>query len=145
MTLDLINSHPLRVLVGAGAVILVLLLVLAFLAIRHRRFNPKHFKTKWDELQKFCASKETWPMAIIMADELLNEALKKKHLKGKSMGERMVSAQRQLTDNDAVWYAHNLSKKLASKADSKLRQTDVKKSLMGVRRALRDLGVMDSE
>jgi hypothetical protein len=94
-------------------------------------------------LQKFCASKETWPLAIITADKLLDEALKKRGQKGKSMGERLVSAQRDLTDNDKVWYAHNLAKKLMDNSGTRLRQAEVKRSLLGVRQALRDLGVLN--
>lgn len=108
-----------------------------------RRIKPQKFKQKWLELQRLCASRENWPMAVITADKLLDEALKKKRLKGKSMGERLVAAQHQLTNNDGVWYSHNLAKKLLDKTVKvKLRESDVKKSLVGVRQALRDLGAL---
>lgn len=108
-----------------------------------RRLKTAKFKEQWVELQKFCSSKETWALAIINADKLLDEALKKKHLKGKSMGERLVSVQKQLTDNDAVWFAHNLSKKLLNESAGKLKEADVKKSLIGFRTALKDLGALE--
>lgn len=108
-----------------------------------RKLKPAKFKSQWTELQKFCKSKDTWPLAIINADKLLDEALKKKHLKGRSMGERLVEAQKLLTDNDAVWYAHNLSKKLLDDSYGKLKESEVKKSLVGVRQALRDLGALE--
>jgi len=110
-----------------------------------RRLKAEKFKRQWLELQKFCASRETWPLAIITADKLLDEALKKKHLKGKSMGERLVAAQRQLHDNDGVWFAHNLAKRLLGKTEVKLREADVKKSLVGVRQALKDLGALNDK
>lgn len=108
-----------------------------------RKLKTKKFEAQWKELQKFCSSKETWALAVINADKLLDEALKKKKLKGKSMGERLVEAQRQLTDNDAVWFAHNLAKKLLEDSAPRLRERDVKKSLVGVRQALRDLGALN--
>ncbi len=111
---------------------------------RRNRIKPAKFKEQWKELQKFCKSKDTWPLAIINADKLLDEALKKKRLKGKSMGERLVEAQKLLTDNDAVWHAHNLAKKLLDETPSRLKETDVKKSLIGIRQALRDLGALDN-
>lgn len=110
-----------------------------------RKLKAKKYQEKWKELQKFCASKETWPLAVITADKLLDEALKKKKMKGKSMGERLVEAQRQLTDNDGVWFAHNLAKKLADDSVGRLREADVKKSLVGVRQALRDLGALNDK
>ena len=111
--------------------------------IPRRRLKTKKFKEQWTELQKFCASKETWALAVINADKLLDEALKKKHLKGKSMGERLVAVQKQLTDNDAVWFAHNLSKKLLNDSAGKLKEADVKRSLIGFRTALKDLGALE--
>ncbi len=109
---------------------------------RRKKLDPLHFKAEWIAVQKLCASKETWPLAVMNADKLLDEALKKSRLKGKSMGERLVEAQRQLTDNDAVWFAHNLSKKLLADSISRLREADVKRSLVGFRQALRDLGAL---
>jgi hypothetical protein len=108
-----------------------------------RKIKPAKFKEQWTELQKYCKSKETWPLAIINADKLLDEALKKKRLKGKSMGERLVDAQKQFTDNDSVWFAHNLAKKILAETAGKLKEADVKKSLVGFRQALRDLGALE--
>jgi hypothetical protein len=110
-----------------------------------RKIKPAKFREQWIELQKFCSSKDTWPLAVINADKLLDEALKKKRLKGKSMGERLVEAQRQLSDNDGVWFAHNLAKKLLEDAVPRLKEADVKKSLVGYRQALRDLGALQEK
>lgn len=112
---------------------------------RRTKLNPSQFKKDWVELQKLCSSRETWALAVMNADALLDEALKKNRLKGKSMGERLVEAQRLLTDNDAVWFAHNLSKKLRDDAVPRLREADVKRSLIGFRQALRDLGALSND
>ena len=113
--------------------------------IPRRKLKVKKFQEQWKELQKYCASKETWALAVVDADKLLDEALKKKGIKGKSMGERLVEAQRQLSDNDGVWFAHNLAKKLLEDSVSRLREADVQKSLVGVRQALRDLGALNDK
>lgn len=111
--------------------------------IPRRKLKPAKFKEQWTELQKFCASKDTWALAVINADKLLDEALKKKRIKGKSMGERLVEVQKTLSDNDGVWYAHNMAKKLLDDSYGKLKESEVKKSLVGVRQALRDLGALE--
>ena len=59
------------------------------------------------------------------------------------MGERLVDAQRVLTNNDAIWFAHNLAKKAVNDSTMKLKESDVKKSLVGFRQALRDLGALE--
>lgn len=110
-----------------------------------RKIKPAKFKEQWTELQKFCKSKDTWGLAVISADKLLDEALKKKKIKGKSMGERLVEAQKMLTDNDAVWFGHNLAKKLLDESAGRLKEADVKKSLIGFRQALRDLGALEKD
>ncbi len=62
------------------------------------------------------------------------------------MGEKMVSAQRLFTDNDSLWYAHNLYKKVTA-VDSKkrLKESEVKDALVGFRQALRDLGALPKD
>src|SRR5205085_1036068 len=100
----------------------------------------KTYQKRWSELQAYCKTKETWPEALFAADKLLDKALIKKGFKGKSMGERLVSAQRTFTDNDDLWYAHKLCKKLHENPDTKLREKEVKTALIGFRQALKDLG-----
>lgn len=75
---------------------------------------------------------------------MLDKALIKRRYKGKSMGERLVSAQRSLSNNDSVWFAHNLVKKILSDENLRLREADVKDALVGFRQALRDLGALKS-
>lgn len=137
-------NYRLLIIIGA-AVICLAIITLLWMVIFKKKISPKKFKQKWVDLQKYCASQETWPLAVITADKLLDEALIKKRMKGKSMGERLVEAQRQISDNDRVWFAHNLAKKLAGEASIKLREADVKKSLIGIRQALKDLGAMDEK
>lgn len=58
------------------------------------------------------------------------------------MGERMVSAQKSFSANDAVWKAHKLANKLRQDTQTKLKENDVKDSLIAFRQALRDLGAL---
>lgn len=116
-----------------------------FAVKRPKQLKVDRFLASWRELQGYCRDKSTWPTAITQADKLVDIALKKRKLKGKTMGERMVSAQRLFTDNDAIWFAHNLSKKITGQADIKLNEADVKTALQGFRQALRDIGALPSE
>jgi hypothetical protein len=124
-----------------AVVILVVVIGIIFLVLEHRprTLNVDYFKKRWQELQKLCANRATWALAIIDADKLLDEALKKAHFKGKTMGERLVSAQHTLTNNDSVWFGHKLRNKIVHESDTKLRQKDVRAALVGFRQALKDL------
>jgi hypothetical protein len=109
------------------------------------RINKAYYFDAWKNLQKLLFDKKTWAQSIIKADKLLDEALKKRHFKGKSMGERMVSAQRHIKDNDGVWFAHKLSAKLESSPKTRLNKTDTKEALTAIKRALQDLGALPND
>ena len=125
-----------------AALVLIVLLVVGLFVFRRRprKLHADRFQEKWQNLQKQCSSKETWPNAIVDADKLLDEALKRRRFGGKSMGERLTKAQRLLSDNESVWFGHKLRTKLEADPDTKLKESDVKQALIGLRQALKDLG-----
>ena len=111
------------------------------------KLNVKKFTARWQTVQSHCASRETWPQAIIEADNLLADALKKSHYKGKTTGERLVAAQHELSGNESVWLGHKLRNRLAQKdVDTrKLKKKDIAAALAGFRQALRDLGALPND
>jgi hypothetical protein len=130
--------------VGAAVLVIVLLLIIRFISRRRpQELNVEYFQLRWKDLQKLCRDKKTWPLAIIDADNLLDEALKKRRMKGKTMGERLVAAQHSLSNNDAVWFAHKLRNKIVHDEFKSLKQSDVKDALIGFRQALKDMGALE--
>ncbi|MDB5182017.1 MAG: uncharacterized protein JWP13_780 [Candidatus Saccharibacteria bacterium] len=131
-------------LVGASVGLIVIMFIVRLVVKRRspRALNAEYFQARWKELQKMCGDKTTWPLAIIDADKLLDEALRKSRVKGKTMGERLVTAQRTLSNNDAVWFAHKLRNKLVHEDMTNLKEADVKNALIGFRQALKDLGAL---
>jgi len=128
-------------------VAVIVLLALIFGVNRLVRRKPKHlnrayFQRRWQETQSLCSNKDTWPLAVINADKLLDEALKRSKYKGKTMGERLVAAQHTLTANDEVWFGHKLRNKLVHEDFTKLKKKDVVAALLGFRGALKDLGAL---
>jgi len=130
-------------------VVVVLLLLLAlvfgakFLRRRPRKLNTVYFNQRWQEAMALCANQNTWPLAIINADKLLDEALRKRNYKGKTMGERLVAAQHEIAENDGVWFGHKLRNKLVHEDFTKLRKKEVLQAMVGFRNALRDVGALD--
>jgi hypothetical protein len=130
----------------AVAVVILIIAAGVFFGLKRR---PKELKTdrfqeQWQQLQKLLADKTQWASAILDADKLLDEALKKRHIRGKSMGERMVHAQRIFSDNDGVWFGHKLRNKIDTDPEAKLKENEVKEALLGIRQALKDLGALPS-
>ena len=139
MTLSL--NLLLFALAAAGILAVVSVLIGLLLRRRPRELDRVQFKSRWQDLQSHCAQEATWPMAIIDADKLLDDALKRLHYKGKTMGERLVSAQRDITSNDHVWFSHKLRNKIVHE-NIHLRKGDVKTALKGYLEALHDLGAL---
>lgn len=110
---------------------------------RPRKLKPVKYSGRWQELQKLCANRKTWPDAVVAADNLLNEALKKRGYKGKTTGEKLVAAQHEISDNEAVWFGHKLRNRIHGEDVRKLHKQDILKALAGFRQALRDLGALD--
>lgn len=129
-----------------GVVVFVVITSVGVLVFRKRprKLDVSMFTAEWKALQGLCRDKDAWPIAISEADRMLDKALKRKRFKGKSMGERMVSAQRIMTNNDSMWFAHNLYKKLTADPNMKLKESDVKSALVGFRQALKDVGALDN-
>jgi hypothetical protein len=131
-------------IIGFVIVALTGLVVVLKFTFRRAPLRPrkKSYTKRWKDLQKYCKTKETWPEALFRADSLLDRALIKRGFKGKTMGERLVNAQRKFTDNDELWYAHKLCKKLRDNPELKLKEREVKDALIGSRQALKDLGAL---
>ena len=127
------------VFIATGILILAVLLTLLI----NRKYRLS-YEQRWKDIQKLLSKKTNWKSAIIKADNLLDEMLKKRHFKGKTMGERLVSAQHELSANDKVWFSHKLRNKLDNN-DITLKRDDVKEGLLGFWLALKDLGAFKKD
>jgi len=127
-----------------AGIVLVLAVAVLVLWLRHRprQLKTESYQTKWKELQGLLRDKQQWAMVIVDADNLLDVALKKRHIKGHSMGERLVKAQRLFTDNDGIWFGHKLRNKIDADPTVKLKEKDVKQALVGIRQGLKDVGAL---
>ena len=139
---DIIHQHLYR---SIAALVALLLVVFAAGWLANRRpksLDQDYFRRRWQEVQRYLPDKATWPLAIIDADKLLDEALKRRRYHGRTMGERLVSAQRQLSSNDTVWYGHKLRNKLVHEDYKLTKKNEVKAALLGYLQALKDLGAL---
>jgi len=125
--------------------ILMAVIVLAAINYGSQKSAPldrAYFEKKWEGLLKYASSPDAQQLAIIEADKLLDEALKRRHYRGNTMGERLVSAQSRLTDNNSVWNAHKLRNRLVHEQNVRLKHNEVDKALRGFKQALKDMGAL---
>lgn len=137
--IDISNSKTATIVLAA---IIVFIVVGLLIKKRPQKKNKKYFRAQWRALQANCKERENWATAIFQADDLLVEALKSSKVKGKTTGERLVSAQNLFSDNEEVWNAHKLRTRLEDKPSTVLKKTDVKKALLAFGQAMKDLEVM---
>lgn len=130
-------------LLGIALIGVIVLFIINRLARRRpKKLNREYFSSRWSDLLQKVKTADGMVLAVIDADKLLDEALKKHHFKGKTVGERLVAAQRSLSDNDSVWYAHKLRNRLVHEPDIRLKKRECQTALAGFRQALRDLGAL---
>lgn len=133
------------VLIILGGILAFAIFCFYVLTVVHRRsgkLNREMYQKKWAEIETMAETEAGWVQAIIEADKLLDDALKKSGYKGKTMGERMVSASRAFSKKDSAWAAHKLRNKVVHETGVKLRQQHTKGALRSFRRALEDLGAL---
>lgn len=130
------------VLAIVGAAIMTITFAVIIIKKMPKRVKSSHYVKKWREIQKLCGDKNEWKHAIVHADMLLDDALKKRRAPGKTMGERMVSVQKKFKSNDSIWKAHKLAGTIKQDKVMQLTEAEVKESLVAFRQSLRDLGAL---
>lgn len=131
--------------IASGALIVIIFIFILVFGKKTRMYNVKSYQRKWDKIKKQCQDKKLWSKALVDADKLLDDALKHGKFKGKSEGERLVSAQRDFTSNDSVWFSHKLANKIKDGGVKKLTKKQTIEALASFHLALKDIGALKSE
>ena len=102
-------------------------------------------KARWEEISRHVDStKEAeWKFAIIEADKLMDDTLRKAGFQGTTMGERLMSIQEgQLESLQLIWEAHKIRNRLAHDSNYFLRHAEAKKAIQLYGRALEEFRVI---
>ncbi len=100
---------------------------------------------RWEEILRHLDSvKESeWKFAIIEADKLIEEVLRRGGYPGASLGERLsLMTQDQLQNLDGLWEAHKIRNRIAHDFNYFLRYTEAKHAIEQYRSALKELGAI---
>lgn len=124
------------IIVFVVALLLGLLIVIAHLG--KPRMDKQYFIEHWAKIE----SEQNNMVALISADKLLDEALKRAHLKGETMGERLKRAKGLIKDINGVWFAHKLRNQMVHEPGANISFGETKRALRFFRNALKDLGAL---
>ena len=106
------------------------------------RFVPAEETNKrWKEIEAHTASQNTsdWKLALIDADALIDEILKRAGYQGKTMGERLKQIEPSDLDHLADrWEAHKLRNRIAHEGE-RIERRDVERAMEQYRLVLKEL------
>ena len=136
------TSSPVIFLAVVLVAAVVLLVLLGNLKPK-RKLDHALFRQRWQRIESLKNGNEAeWHLAVFEADKLLDEALKSRGFRGKTMGDRLKNARKNLAHNNDVWQAHKLRNRLAHEAGVTLHQSQVNNALHGFEAGLKDLGAL---
>lgn len=137
---------------NAGFFILIAVLVVAIVGVvwltlsgrSTPSLNRQKYQTKWLEIEHSVSrdNPATYPMAVLNADKLVDQALKERRFRGETMGERMKSAQDTWRNANHVWTAHKIRNQLAHEPDYTITYQTASRALAAFKQALKDLGAI---
>lgn len=120
--------------------------ILAFMTLRGGRtyLDTEKYRSRWLAIEQQIAQGDdnSYQIAILQADKLLDHALKERGFSGNTMGERMKSAGSVWTRANNVWTAHKIRNQIAHEADVKLSYDSTKRALAAFKQALKDVGAI---
>lgn len=88
------------------------------------------------------ADPNSYTMAVVNADKLLDKALCEMGVPGKTMGERLKKTGSKFTQLNSVWYAHKLRNQIAHEHHFEIEFAQAKHAVATYKQALKDLGAI---
>ena len=130
-----------------AAIIIVGALMFALISKSDRgakKIDIEYFRTKCLEIEHQLKQDEpsSYHMSVLNADKLVDQVLKKRGAKGKTMSERMKNSSALFSNNDGIWAAHKLRNKIAHESDAHITYSQARYALASFRKALKDLGAI---
>jgi len=109
-----------------------------------KSYAMKKIEKQWQGLMKKLdlPSEAEWKLAVIEAENILDESLQRMGFLGETFGERLKQIRPdQLKNLDQVWEAHKIRNNIVHDPDYRLSLEQAKKALEIYEKALRSLGV----
>ena len=140
------NNASFYALFGSIAVVGILVFVAIILTSKRKySFNKLEYQTDFLAIENSLTreNKQSYNMAVVEGDKLLDKALVEMGMPGKTMGERLKKCgQDKFSRTNAVWNAHKLRNQIAHEPGFKLEYHQAKHALDIYKQALRDLGAI---
>jgi len=139
-------------LLFAGVVVIIV--KIGWLSYRVNRFrnvvlrtdmSKKDAQKAWDNVQKhfFAGNDNDLKIAVMDADNVMNDALRYAGIRGANLGERLKNIKKgQMPNLEDVWAAHKLRNEIAHETNFKMKRDTAERALDTYATALKNLGVL---
>jgi len=114
-----------------------------------RKTPPQYkgeFVTRWIQIKQKMETKNEsdYKLAILEADKVFDDLLKRMMVKGKDMGGRLKQINEELLPSiNKVWQSHKVRNKIAHKPDYHLSYSEAERVMENYEDALQDLKILD--
>ncbi len=140
----MVDPGRMLLLVAILIVAVVGVVYLAFATKRRPILDQSKYQAHWLEIEHSVAKDNpaSWQLAIMNADKLLDQALRERRFNGKTMGERMKSAQSTWSNANHVWSAHKIRNQLAHETSAHVTYDITLRALSAYKHGLKDVGAI---
>lgn len=134
------------VFLGVAILICAVLLFFAINLTKPHKIilDKEKFQTRWLKIENSVKkeSPESWHLALINADKLVDIALRDLKISGQTMGERLKNSKDKFSSPNSIWHAHKLRNVIAHETDVDINFDQTRRALASFKQALKDLGAI---
>lgn len=137
--------QPAILLIIAIVAIALFFLVAIVLKGNHgHNFDIEAYQTRWLKIQNglIKGNANSYAIAVLEADKLLDRALVEMGAPGKTMAERLKRTEGHFSQIGYIWHAHKIRNQVAHADDYTLGYNDASRALAAYKQALKDLGAI---
>ena len=140
------NDASFYALFGSIAVVGILIFVAIILTGKRKyTFNKLEYQSDFLAIENSLikSSHQSYQMAVVEGDKLLDKAMMEMGISGKTMGERLKKCGKdKFSQLNAVWNAHKLRNQIAHESGFKIEYHQARHALTIYKQALKDLGAI---
>ncbi|MEO6109866.1 MAG: hypothetical protein ABIP50_02555 [Candidatus Saccharimonadales bacterium] len=109
-----------------------------------KTLDVEKYRSRWLSIETSLKKDETssYPMSVMNADKLLDQALQDRGVNGKTMAEKMKQMQTKWSNANNVWSAHKLRNRIAHEPDVRIDYDGARRALAAFKQALKDVGAI---
>lgn len=126
------------------AIALFFLVAIVLKGNHNHRLDVEAYQTRWLKIQNglIKGNANSYSIAVLEADKLLDRALCEMNVAGKTMAERLKRMEGRISEIHHVWHAHKIRNQVAHATDYVLDYNTASRALSAYKQALKDLGAI---